>query len=178
LLKCLWNQRRISIRTKAMVYDSSVRSVLLYGCECWPLKKADIQKLTAFEFRCWRRIMRISYLDRISNSVVAERFLHTIPLEIVLRGRRLKWLGHLLRMPEGRIPRDCLLATPIAGWSRPRGGVKTTWKRVLLEDVRKLNGTNRYRPLYPDWKTNWLSYCKDMAANRHDWSRIVKDLCK
>ena len=66
----LWNLHRVNTNTKIRVYMTAVRPVLLYGCETWPLRADDIRRLEAFEFRCWRRILGISYLDRVTNDEV------------------------------------------------------------------------------------------------------------
>nr|VZI42305.1 unnamed protein product [Spirometra erinaceieuropaei] len=57
LRKCLWNRRDLSIATKIRVYRASVRSVLLYGCDCWALRVADERKLEVFGHHCLRIII-------------------------------------------------------------------------------------------------------------------------
>ena len=76
----LWNRSEISVTTKCRIYHASVRSVLLYGCETWPLKINDIRKMEAFEHRCLRRICNIKLEDFISNQKVRKLCNMTEPL--------------------------------------------------------------------------------------------------
>ena len=73
MLRCLWNNRRISIKTKKRVYMASVRPVLVYACETWPLKSEHEKKLDAFEHKMWRWILHVSYLDRVTNIEIRQR---------------------------------------------------------------------------------------------------------
>nr|VZI50017.1 unnamed protein product [Spirometra erinaceieuropaei] len=73
LRKCLWNGRDLSIATKIRVYRASVRSVLLYGCECWALRVADERKLEVFDHHCLRIILRVKLTDFVSNEIVRAR---------------------------------------------------------------------------------------------------------
>ncbi|BHF83999.1 hypothetical protein SprV_0902714900 [Sparganum proliferum] len=67
LRKCLWNRRDLSIATKIRVYRASVRSVLLYGCECWALRVEDERNLEVFDHHCLRIILRVKFTDFVSN---------------------------------------------------------------------------------------------------------------
>ncbi|TNN20912.1 hypothetical protein EWB00_002046, partial [Schistosoma japonicum] len=57
-LRHLWRRRDIRLMTKGRVYCAAVRSVLLYGCETWPLRIEDIRRLLVFDLRCLRNIAR------------------------------------------------------------------------------------------------------------------------
>ncbi|VDP67807.1 unnamed protein product [Schistosoma mattheei] len=81
----------------------AVRSVLLYSCEMWPLRVEDIRKLLVFDHKYLRNIARICWDHRVSNSEVRHRVL----------GNR--WLGHVLRMPEHRLPRRAMLTSVMDG---------------------------------------------------------------
>ena len=127
LLKCnLWALDRVSVQTKCRVYMTSVRPVLLYGCETWPLTSEDIRRLESFEFHCWRRILGIQRDDRVRNSDVLVRMGQPTTCSAELKKRRLTFLGHVLRMDHHRLPRRALLSEPPPSWTRPMGGVRTT----------------------------------------------------
>ena len=67
-LKNIWKSKRYSLKTKVRIYNSSVKSVLLYGSECWRIVKSDINKVNAFHNSCLRRICNILWPNKISNS--------------------------------------------------------------------------------------------------------------
>nr|VZI41748.1 unnamed protein product [Spirometra erinaceieuropaei] len=73
LQKCLWIRRDFSIATKIRVYRTSVRSDLLYGCECWALCVEDERKLEVFDYHCLRTILRVKFTDFVSNEAVRAR---------------------------------------------------------------------------------------------------------
>jgi len=68
LSRCLWSRSDISVKTKCHVFTAAVRSVLLYGCETWPLRSCDVKRLSVFEHNCLRKILRISILDHVQIS--------------------------------------------------------------------------------------------------------------
>jgi hypothetical protein len=113
-LRHLWRRRDISLAVKGRVYNASVRSVLLYGCESWPVRVEDLQRLTVFDHRCLRSIARVWWEQRISNEEVRCRVFATNdqrrPVSSILLNNQLRWLGHVLRMPENRLPRRALFA--------------------------------------------------------------------
>ncbi|BHF80175.1 hypothetical protein SprV_0702329900 [Sparganum proliferum] len=73
LRKCLWIRRDLSIATKIRVYRASVRSILLYGCECWVLRVEDERKLEVFDHHSLRAILRVKSTDFVSNETVRAR---------------------------------------------------------------------------------------------------------
>ncbi|VDM02079.1 unnamed protein product [Schistocephalus solidus] len=73
LRKCLWTRRDISITTKIRVYRASAWPVLFYGCECWATRVEDERKLEAFDHQCLRTILRVKYIDFVSNGTVRNR---------------------------------------------------------------------------------------------------------
>ena len=69
-LQKIWNSSAIGLKTKLQIIKSSVFSVLLYASETWNLKKADINKLTAFEMMCYCRILKIEWFHHVTNEKV------------------------------------------------------------------------------------------------------------
>ncbi|VDO76135.1 unnamed protein product [Schistosoma margrebowiei] len=100
-LRHLWRRRDIRLPTKGRVYCAAVRSVLLYGCETWPVRVEDIRSLLVFDHRCLRNIVHISWDHRVSNAVVRKRVLGKDGKSIdeVVKLHQLRWLGHVLRIP-------------------------------------------------------------------------------
>ncbi|BHF79017.1 hypothetical protein SprV_0602213400 [Sparganum proliferum] len=99
LRKCLWIRRDLSIATKVRVYRASVRSVLLYGCECWALRVEDERKLEVFDHHCLRIILRVKFTDFVSNKTARDRCYNIARITQAIQERRLRWFGHVLRRP-------------------------------------------------------------------------------
>jgi hypothetical protein len=159
----LWSIQRIDLSTKMRVYLAAVRPVLLYGCETWPMNIEDERRIQAFEYRCWRRILSITYLDRVSNEEVTRRMGAPPLCSVELRRRRLTYLGHVLRRHPDFPARRALLARPGAGWKRPRGKPRTTWQSTVFKDIQRTNPHH----VYPTWKTAWKSIISEL--HRRDW---------
>ena len=159
-LRPIWKSQQYSLRTKLKLYNSNVKSVLLYGSECWRETQADMNKLSSFHNGCLRKICKIFWPEIISN---ADLFKKTNSLDIVIeiRRRRMRWLGHVLRMPQESIPKVALRWTPQG--KRNRGRPKTTWRRTVLADLEKENLT-------------W-GEAEKKAKNRTEWRSFVAALC-
>ncbi|VDP29568.1 unnamed protein product, partial [Schistosoma curassoni] len=94
------------ITINGRLYCTAVHSVIHYGCETWLLRVEDIRKLLVFDHRCLRNFARICWDHRVSNSEVGRRVLGNDDKSVdeVINFRRLRCLGHMLRMPEHRLP--------------------------------------------------------------------------
>ena len=103
----VWKISKLTIKTKVAVYNACVLSKLLYGSETWTTYSDQEKRLNAFHLRSLRRLLGISWMNKIPNTVVLS---HTeLPsMYTLLRQRRLRWLGHVRRMDDGRIPKDIL----------------------------------------------------------------------
>jgi hypothetical protein len=129
-LRHLWRRRDIRLSIKGRVYNATVRAVLLYGCETWSLRAEDVRRLSVFDNRCLRSIARVWWRHHISNADVCQRVLGTNsrPLSDVISLHRLRWLGHVLRMPTHRLPYRALFARAGCDWKKQRGGQTMTWR--------------------------------------------------
>ena len=131
-LRHLWRRRDIRLSIKGRVYWVTVCSVLLNGCETWPLRVEDTRKQLVFDHRCLRNIAFILWDHRVSNSEVRHRVLgNDDKLVDVMNLHRLRWLGYVLRMSEHRLPRYSMLNSIGDGWKRVRGGSTKTWHQSL-----------------------------------------------
>ena len=143
----LWRRNDIKLSTKGRVYSAAVRSVLLYGSETWPLKAEDIRRLSVFDHRCLRSIGKIWWEHRISNTEVRRRVLGPKNMSVIeqLHNHRLRWLGHVLRMSDDRLPRWALFAEPKSSWKRPSGGQHMTWQRNMKSLTEGLSRVGNVR---------------------------------
>lgn len=103
-LNNIWKSRELSRNTKIRLFNSNVKSVLLYGAETWRSTKTTIKKLQTFTNSCLRRILQIRWPDTISNANLLEKTSQS-SIEEEIRKRRWGWLGHTLRKPTSNIVR-------------------------------------------------------------------------
>ena len=130
-LRPVWNSSKYSLQTKIRLYNSLVKSVLLYGSETWKVNDSDNKKLDTFQFRCLRRIMRIRWPYVVSNSEILNKTkMKRISAEV--QERRWKWIGHVLRMEHSNHCMTAMTWTPSG--RRKVGRPKTTWRRTVEKE--------------------------------------------
>ena len=100
-LKPIWRDNNISLGSKVKLMRSLVISIFLYACESWTLT-AELEKRTqAFEMRCYRRLLNISYKDHVTNEEVRRKIQAAIgeydELLTLVKKRKLRWFGHVAR---------------------------------------------------------------------------------
>ena len=102
-LSNIWKNRNIQTNTKIRIYKAAVLTILLYGSEVWNTTKKQHHRLEVFHQRCLRRILRIKWYHRTRNADVLERA-RINPIETYVGANRLRWFGHVSRMPDTRMP--------------------------------------------------------------------------
>ena len=128
--------------------------------------------------RCFRTILKIRLLDRIPNAEVLRRMGNPTPLKQEILKRRLRWLGHVLRLDPGRHPKETFLFDPsqlpdrIPPWKRPRGGgVRKTWKRTVKDNLDRYSDLKRGYGAALRHK-RWLPLCEEIASDRRQWKTV------
>ncbi|BHF72286.1 hypothetical protein SprV_0401535000 [Sparganum proliferum] len=174
LRKCLWIRRDLSIATKIRMYRASVRSVLLYGCECWALRAEDERKLEVFDHHCLRTILRVKFTDFVSNETVRARCDNIARITQAIQERRLKWFGHVLRRPPQELSVTALDPTPLPHWRRRRGGQFKTWLDTVRQDMEVVLGPSVFG--LRRWRREWIELSRSAAADRHAWRGTVRDI--
>ena len=74
--------------------------IVMYGCESWTIKKAECQKIDAFEVWCWRRLMRVPWTARRSNQSILKEISPGYSLEGLMLKLKLQYFGHLMRRTD------------------------------------------------------------------------------
>ena len=142
MLKKIWNSREIGISTKVRLFNSNVKSVLLYGAETWRTTKASMKKIQTFINQCLRNILGFHWPEKISNENLWARAQQNL-VEEDIRRRRWRWLGHTLHKPPSSIGRQTL------NWNsqgqRKRGRPGNTWRQELEKDVKRTGHTWKQR---------------------------------
>ena len=98
-LESLWKSLTIPISTKVKLFNTTCVTLLMYGCESWIISKDMEGKINAFATSCYRIMLNIKRVDRIPNTAVYN-MTDTTPLIRRIRTQQLKFLGHILRLPE------------------------------------------------------------------------------
>ena len=94
--------------------------VVMYGCESWTVKKAECQRIDAFELWCWRRLLRVSWTARRSNQSILKEISPGISLEGLMLKLKLQYFGHLMRRVDS-------LEKGGIGGRRRRGRQRMRW---------------------------------------------------
>ena len=95
-LDSILKSRHITLPTKVHVVKVMVFPVVMYGCESWIVKKAECQRIGAFELRCWRRLLRVSWTARRSNQSILKGISPEYSLEGQMLKLKLQYFGHLM----------------------------------------------------------------------------------
>ena len=85
------------MQTKVRLVKAMVFPVVMYGCESWTVKKAELQRIDAFELWCWRRLLRVPWTARRSNQSILKEISPVCSLEGMMLKLKLQYFGHLMR---------------------------------------------------------------------------------
>ena len=156
-LKPIWRDNNISLGSKVKLMRSLVISIFLYACESWTLT-AELEKRTqAFEMRCYRRLLNISYKDHVTNEEVRRKIQAAIgehdELLTLVKKRKLRWFGHVSRWSSGLA--KTILQGTVKG-KRKRGRQKKRWEDNIKE-----------------WTEMDFASSTRAAENRSRWKGIV-----
>ena len=124
ILDSILKSRDITLPTKVRLVKAMVFPGVMYGCESWTVKKAECQKIDAFELWCWRRLLRVPWAARRSNQSILKGISPEYSLEGLMLKLKLQYFGHLMRRT------DSLEKTLMLGKSegeRRRGQQRMRW---------------------------------------------------
>ena len=95
-LDSILKSRDITMPTKVRLVKAMVFPVVMYGCESWSVKKAECQRIDAFELWCWRRLLKVPLTARRSNQSILKEISPGISLEGLMLKLKLQYFGHLM----------------------------------------------------------------------------------
>ena len=95
-LDSIFKSRDTTLPTKVHLVKAMVFPVVMYGCESWTVKKAEHQRIDAFELWCWRRLLRVPWSARRSNQYILKEISPGISLEGMMLKLKLQYFGHLM----------------------------------------------------------------------------------
>ena len=133
-LDSILKSRDITLSTKVRLVKAMLFPVVMYGCESWPIKKAEHRRIDAFELWCWRRLLRVPWTARRSNQSILKEISPACSLEGLMLKLKLQYFGHLIRRTDSL--EKTLMLGKIEG-RRRRGRQRMRWLDGITD---RLNG--------------------------------------
>ena len=123
-LDSVLKSRDISLPIKVHLVKAMIFPVVMYGCNSWTIKKAEHQRIDAFELWCWRRLLRVPWTARRSNQSILKEISPGISLEGMMLKLKLQSFGHLMRRVDS-LEKTLMLGG--IGGRRKRGQQRMRW---------------------------------------------------
>ena len=120
ILRPIWKSKQYSRNTKVKLNNSNVKSVLLYGSECWRVTKTDMRYLSSFHHNCLRQICNIFWQNTFTNTNLLQMTNSKCIIDDITQ-KRFRWLGNVLRMEGASITKN----SPKMDTTRETTGRKT-----------------------------------------------------
>ncbi|XP_026084958.1 uncharacterized protein LOC113060279 [Carassius auratus] len=159
LRKRVFDDRDLRAQTKVLVYRAAILPTLLYGAESWTNYSRHLRALERFHQRALRKILRINWEDRCTNSSILEET-NMPSITTTIMQHQLQWIGHVIRMPNNHLPKQILYSL-LKERQRAPGGPKKHFKDNINTSLKKFNITSG------DWE--------NLALNRDYWRKAVKE---
>ena len=131
-LDSILKSRDITLPTKVHLVKAMVFPVVMYGCECWTVKKAEHQRIDVFELWCWRRLFRVPWTARRSNQSILKEISPGISLEGMMLKLRLQYFGHLMWRVDS-LEKTLMLGG--IGGRRRRGRQRMRWLDGITDSM-------------------------------------------
>ena len=131
-LDSIFKSRDIPLPIKVCLVKAMVFPVVMYGCESWTIKKAEQQRMDAFELWCWRRLLRVPWTARRSNQSILKEISTGCSLEELMLKLKLQYFGHLMQRAESF--EKTLILGKIEG-RRRRGQQRMRWLDGITDSM-------------------------------------------
>ena len=168
--KRVFLSRNLTVRTKVAVYRAICLSILLYASETWVTYSKHTKRLERFHINCLQQILGLKWWHRVPHTEIRRRA-GVDSLEAMIVQRRLRWVGHVIRMPENRLPRQMMYGQLTEG-QRSVGGQRKRYKNCVNTSLKACGIPPNQLETLAESRDVWRDACTEgMNSFSEDYDR-------